>query len=474
MKKEQELLIKTIDKIQQNGIGEYIINEEYTKLISELFNSTESDYEKKYQIWFYLIDYIISVEFSSNTNNNLIENKIKDGFYEKNFIEKLDLDIIFENIKNHSEFVYLINELNNKYNLNILSKKYNKYNDLNNKKFMDDRNVIISKFLENQYISAQNIEYLIENVPSGVKKNNYYHAIFHDLFQNYLNGNEDIKNRKNEISNMLIEKHSDILIDYVYELNLSITHGNANNNKGLLLYSNSSILYLKNFFDLEDLKKIFDLMDSKNKDYQEIFTEMMLNLNNTEYNDFNYVNNFMQTFDTKKMFFQLNSQKYLCEFGDVKKTTLGEALGYSIFNKNNIDNGLSKEVLNFIYNKLYNQDFVINMTDGNAEITNFKSLIKKNFLNFSKNKIKYNDNDNDKLLKMIISIKESENIFKSLFNDITELSEFMNSLNEIRNNEILVNKESKEQVISKIDDIFNYINTNIFKKTVNKHKIKNI
>ena len=50
----------------------------------------------------------------------------------------------------------------------------------------------------------------------------------------------------------------------------------------------------------------------------------------------------------------------------------------------------------------------------------------------------------------------------------------MNSLNEIRNNEILVNKESKEQVISKIDDIFNYINTNIFKKTVNKHKIKNI
>ena len=474
MKKEQELSIKTIDKIQQNGIGEYIINEEYTKLISELFNSTESDYEKKYQIWFYLIDYIISVEFSSNTNNNLIENKIKDGFYEKNFIEKLDLDIIFENIKNHSEFVYLINELNNKYNLNILSKKYNKYNDLNNKKFMDDRNVIISKFLENQYISAQNIEYLIENVPSGVKKNNYYHAIFHDLFQNYLNGNEDIKNRKNEISNMLIEKHSDILIDYVYELNLSITHGNANNNKGLLLYSNSSILYLKNFFDLEDLKKIFDLMDSKNKDYQEIFTEMMLNLNNTEYNDFNYVNNFMQTFDTKKMFFQLNSQKYLCEFGDVKKTTLGEALGYSIFNKNNIDNGLSKEVLNFIYNKLYNQDFVINMTDGNAEITNFKSLIKKNFLNFSKNKIKYNDNDNDKLLKMIISIKESENIFKSLFNDITELSEFMNSLNEIRNNEILVNKESKEQVISKIDDIFNYINTNIFKKTVNKHKIKNI
>ena len=474
MKKEQELSIKTIDKIQQNGIGEYIINEEYTKLISELFNSTESDYEKKYQIWFYLIDYIISVEFSSNTNNNLIENKIKDGFYEKNFIEKLDLDIIFENIKNHSEFVYLINELNNKYNLNILSKKYNKYNDLNNKKFMDDRNVIISKFLENQYISAQNIEYLIENVPSGVKKNNYYHAIFHDLFQNYLNGNEDIKNRKNEISNMLIEKHSDILIDYVYELNLSITHGNANNNKGLLLYSNSSILYLKNFFDLEDLKKIFDLMDSKNKDYQEIFTEMMLNLNNTEYNDFNYVNNFMQTFDTKKMFFQLNSQKYLCEFGDVKKTTLGEALGYSIFNKNNIDNGLSKEVLNFIYNKLYNQDFVINMTDGNAEITNFKSLIKKNFLNFSKNKIKYNDNDNDKLLKMIISIKESENIFKSLFNDITELSEFMNSLNEIRNNEILVNKESKEQVISKIDDIFNYINTNILKKTVNKHKIKNI
>ena len=474
MKKEQELLIKTIDKIQQNGIGEYIINEEYTKLISELFNSTESDYEKKYQIWFYLIDYIISVEFSSNTNNNLIENKIKDGFYEKNFIEKLDLDIIFENIKNHSEFVYLINELNKKYNLNILSKKYNKYNDLNNKKFMDDRNVIISKFLENQYISAQNIEYLIENVPSGVKKNNYYHAIFHDLFQNYLNGNEDIKNRKNEISNMLIEKHSDILIDYVYELNLSITHGNANNNKGLLLYSNSSILYLKNFFDLEGLKKIFDLMDSKNKDYQEIFTEMMLNLNNTEYNDFNYVNNFMQTFDTKKMFFQLNSQKYLCEFGDVKKTTLGEALGYSIFNKNNIDNGLSKEVLNFIYNKLYNQDFVINMTDGNAEITNFKSLIKKNFLNFSKNKIKYNDNDNDKLLKMIISIKESENIFKSLFNDITELSEFMNSLNEIRNNEILVNKESKEQVISKIDDIFNYINTNIFNKTVNKHKIKNI
>ena len=472
MKKEQELLIKTIDKIQQNGIGEYIINEEYTKLISELFNSTESDYEKKYQIWFYLIDYIISVEFSSNTNNNLIENKIKDGFYEKNFIEKLDLDIIFENIKNHSEFVYLINELNKKYNLNILSKKYNKYNDLNNKKFMDDRNVIISKFLENQYISAQNIEYLIENVPSGVKKNNYYHAIFHDLFQNYLNGNEDIKNRKNEISNMLIEKHSDILIDYVYELNLSITHGNANNNKGLLLYSNSSILYLKNFFDLEGLKKIFDLMDSKNKDYQEIFTEMMLNLNNTEYNDFNYVNNFMQTFDTKKMFFQLNSQKYLCEFGDVKKTTLGGALEYSIFNKNNIDNGLSKEVLNFIYNKLYNQDFVINMTDGNAEITNFKSLIKKNFLNFSKNKIKYNDND--KLLKMIISIKESENIFKSLFNDITELSEFMNSLNEIRNNEILVNKESKEQVISKIDDIFNYINTNIFKKTVNKHKIKNI
>ena len=472
MKKEQELLIKTIDKIQQNGIGEYIINEEYTKLISELFNSTESDYEKKYQIWFYLIDYIISVEFSSNTNNNLIENKIKDGFYEKNFIEKLDLDIIFENIKNHSEFVYLINELNKKYNLNILSKKYNKYNDLNNKKFMDDRNVIISKFLENQYISAQNIEYLIENVPSGVKKNNYYHAIFHDLFQNYLNGNEDIKNRKNEISNMLIEKHSDILIDYVYELNLSITHGNANNNTGLLLYSNSSILYLKNFFDLEGLKKIFDLMDSKNKDYQEIFTEMMLNLNNTEYNDFNYVNNFMQTFDTKKMFFQLNSQKYLCEFGDVKKTTLGGALEYSIFNKNNIDNGLSKEVLNFIYNKLYNQDFVINMTDGNAEITNFKSLIKKNFLNFSKNKIKYNDND--KLLKMIISIKESENIFKSLFNDITELSEFMNSLNEIRNNEILVNKESKEQVISKIDDIFNYINTNIFKKTVNKHKIKNI
>ena len=117
-------------------------------------------------------------------------------------------------------------------------------------------------------------------------------------------------------------------------------------------------------------------MDLQNKDYQEIFTEMMLNLNNTEYNDFNYVNNFMQTFDTKKMFFQLNSQKYLCEFGDVKKTTLGEALGYSIFNKNNIDNGLSKEVLNFIYNKLYNQDFVINMTDGNAEITNFKSLIK--------------------------------------------------------------------------------------------------
>ena len=474
MKKEQELLIKTIDKIQQNGIGEYIINEEYTKLISELFNSTESDYEKKYQIWFYLIDYIISVEFSSNTNNNLIENKIKDGFYEKNFIEKLDLDIIFENIKNHSEFVYLINELNNKYNLNILSKKYNKYNDLNNKKFMDDRNVIISKFLENQYISAQNIEYLIENVPSGVKKNNYYHAIFHDLFQNYLNGNEDIKNRKNEISNMLIEKHSDILIDYVYELNLSITHGNANNNKGLLLYSNSSILYLKNFFDLDSLKKIFNLMDLQNKDYQEIFTEMILNLNDTEYNDFNYVNNFMQTFDTKKMFFQLNSQKYLCEFGDVKKTTLGEALAYVIFDKNNIKNGLSKEVLNFIYTKLYNQDFNINMKYGNAEITNFKSLIKKNFLNFSKNKIKYNDNDNDKLLKMIISIKESENIFKSLFNDITELSEFMNSLNEIRNNEILVNKESKEQVISKIDDIFNYINTNILKKTVNKHKIKNI
>ena len=472
MKKEQELLIKTIDKIQQNGIGEYIINEEYTKLISELFNSTESDYEKKYQIWFYLIDYIISVEFSSNTNNNLIENKIKDGFYEKNFIEKLDLDIIFENIKNHSEFVYLINELNKKYNLNILSKKYNKYNDLNNKNFMDDRNVIISKFLENQYISAQNIEYLIENVPSGVKKNNYYHAIFHDLFQNYLNGNEDIKNRKNEISNMLIEKHSDILIDYVYELNLSITHGNANNNKGLLLYSNSSILYLKNFFDLEGLKKIFDLMDSKNKDYQEIFTEMMLNLNNTEYNDFNYVNNFMQTFDTKKMFFQLNSQKYLCEFGDVKKTTLGEALGYSIFNKNNIDNGLSKEVLNFIYTKLYNQDFNINMKYGNYEITNFKSLIKNNFLNFYKNKMSYNDND--KLLKMIVSIKESENIFKSLFNDITELSEFMDFLNEIRNNEILVNKENNEQILSKIDDIFNYINTNIFKKTVNKHKIKNI
>ena len=37
--------------------------------------------------------------------------------------------------------------------------------------------------------------------------------------------------------------------------------------------------------------------------------------------------------DTKKMFFQLNSQKYLCEFGDVKKTTLGEALKYSIFTK---------------------------------------------------------------------------------------------------------------------------------------------
>ncbi len=493
IKNEEILFLNIIDKVNELDLNKSGIRELFKSLIKEINEQTDlnnEDYQFKYQNYFHVIDFIIEKEFKDKSKKNLfnlfkkgIDNDIKYSFYENSFISKLNLDNLFENVKSYNEFHYLINEFETKYKLNIFSTKYNNYNiDFSNGYHeLVLYKPIITNYLVSEMFDVESFDFIFSNNPTDSKKG-YYKFILDNLFLSPIN-----ENRNNEIFNLLMNKYNNIFLEYLIDLETSYKNSYIEYREESSISKLTDFLQTYKIENLYKLNEIIKLMEKNNESYENIFIQILSTITTKTISDINYIDSFINCFDFDKMNLNLNNTLFINDFDNKKfaeyiESNIGSYLYISFFLR--YDYPLSMNLINVFENKFKNENFDLKgyYKIYNEDITiNLHSFVDKFISEHVKNNFKNIDKENlNKYIFKTMELLDNDNTrFQKIF-DVSELSNYINRIKEIKNNIILNNKSDTESLknIKYIEDFIFNVNENVLKigKSVNKNKnkIKNI
>ena len=494
IKNEEILFLNIIDKVNELDLNKSGIRDLFKSLIKEINERNDlnnMDYQSKYQNYFHIIDFIVEKEFKEKPKKKLfnlfkkeIDSNIKYSFYENSFISKLNLDNLFENVKSYDEFHYLINEFETKYKLNVFSKKYNNYNvDFSNGCYHELilYKPIITNYLISEMFDVESFDFIFNNKPTNSNKE-YYKFVLDNLFLSSIN-----ENRNNKIFDLLMNKYSDIFLNYLIDLETSYKNNYIEYRESSSISKITDFLQIHKIENLYKLNQIIKLMEKNNENYENIFIQTLSTITTKTASDINYIDSFMSCFNVDKMNLNLNNTLFVSDFDNKKfleyiESNIGTYIYISFFLRD--DYPLSVNLINFFESKFENENFELKGIMGvNSEnnIINLNSFVDKFIIQHVKSNFKIIDKDNlnKYIFKTMELLNKDNSRFQKIF-DVSELSNYINRIKEIKNNIILNNKSDTESLknIKYIEDFIFNVNENVLKigKSVNKNKnkIKNI